>query len=405
LKEKAVEEYTPSNQEEEHDDKIELGKLSGVGGSGRDVDLATASTYNIYFRKENKEHFIITPLASPGRDRVTKCRRKLDEFDVFRDAMPKAAEENTFFVHQPALAFHHPPRTLRHGPYKFSPVICLINNSWFWRKWILQFGSQLSEPGVVDPRGVVSAQYGADKRDGKGLQAKGYQVRSWRMWGESGKAYHKRFNEERKAGKLDPISQRKALDKPLIEDVVYFSWHSPFTHKPRHYRFNYAGLEFYWKGTGTVKESRTCGWWLRFNHVKLCVRVPITVTATPSSDADGPIRRTTTWGSILTRFGTKSAGFREVCPAKFTSSMGCKKAGVLQIYDDAIHRLLLDGVVHLDDKEKRELEDSGVAAVKKLRLYEIILATAMCMVIGEWQKRETLLAIIAAAGEGGGAAG
>jgi hypothetical protein len=365
------------------------------------VDYAAASTYNIYFRKDQKEHFIITPITSPEREKAARLLKNPKDFDVFKDAMPKAAEDNTLFVHKPYLSFHHPPRTLRRGPYKHSPVICLINNSWFWRKWILQFGERLAEDGVVDPRGVLSEKHGAERKDENGLRTKGYKIRSWRLWGESGKMYHRETNEQRKAGWLATNTSDEIPGKPLVEEVVYFSWHSPFTHKTRLYRFNYDGLEFYWKGTGTVKESRTCGWWLRFHHVKLCVRIPVFATANTSENG-GLIRRTTTWGSILTRFGSKDPGFREVCLAKYTSSIGRKKAGILQIYDDALHRLLIDGVIPLDIQKKRALEDAGVVGVKKLRLYEVIIATAMCMVIGEWQKRETVWAILAAAAEGGG---
>jgi hypothetical protein len=46
-----------------------------------------------------------------------------------------------------------------------------------------------------------------------------------------------------------------------------------------------------------------------------------------------------------------------------------------------------------------------VGALKRTRLYAVIVATAMCMIIGDKQKRETLkktVEILEAAGEGGG---
>ena len=171
-----------------------------------------------------------------------------------------------------------------------------------------------------------------------------------------------------------------------------------FSHKTRLYRFEHAGLDFYWKGTGTVKETKTCGWFMRFHHLKLCVRVPIVAT----SDDSGPVKRAVSRGSILSPFRGKSAGFREVCLAKYTSSICAKKAGVLEIYDDVIHRLSLDGVIGMDSEKRRELETAGIIGVKNLRLYDIIVASAMCMMIGEWQKRMVIIAILAAGGEGGG---
>ena len=79
--------------------------------------------------------------------------------------------------------------------------------------------------------------------------------------------------------------------------------------------------------------------------------------------------------------------------------MATKKAGTLQIYDDAIHRLFVEGVMPLDVEKRQTLETAGVPGVKSLRLYEIILATAMCMIIGEWQKREAIIALISLAGD------
>jgi hypothetical protein len=358
------------------------------------IDYAASSTYNIYHRKDAKQHFIITPLVSRYRENVHP-RPKLKDQDIFRhpDRVPAGVAENSFFVHKPYVSFHHPPRTLRRGLTKDAPVVGLVHNSSFWRRWRVQFGEQLKD--VIDPRGVVPEEY----EDAKS-RTKGYKVRSWRLWGESGKAYHAQVNADRKAGIGKPPV--KPLNGPLIDEEVNFKWHSPFGRKPRHYQFTYAGAEFYWKGTGTVKEHRTCGWFMRYHHVKLCVRVPIDVISS-STDSSGPIKRTVSRG--FSRFGSKSQAFREVCLGKYTSSIFTKKAGVLHLYDDVIHRLLMDGVIALDPEQKKTLEVAGAIGVKKLRLYEIIVTTAMCMVIGEQQKRELIIALIALGGEGGSAGG
>jgi len=363
-----------------------------------DIDFAAASTYNIYHRKDEKEHFIITPVTSKYRE-YSNPRKALKNQDIFRhpDKLPKAAAQNTYYIRRPYVSFHHAPRTLRKGSTKDAPTVCLIHNSSFWRKWKIQFGADLHH--VVDPRGVVPKEYEYPAQPAQKIsRVKGYKVRSWRLWGETGKAYHRRVNDERKSGQGAQHPVEKPIRQPVIDEEVHFSWHSPFSHKTRLYRFEHAGLDFYWKGTGTVKETKTCGWFMRFHHLKLCVRVPIVAT----SDDSGPVKRAVSRGSILSPFRGKSAGFREVCLAKYTSSICAKKAGVLEIYDDVIHRLSLDGVIGMDSEKRRELETAGIIGVKNLRLYDIIVASAMCMMIGEWQKRMVIIAILAAGGEGGG---
>ena len=373
-----------------------------------DIDYAAASTYNIYHRKEGKEHFIITPVTSQYRERCNP-RKKEKPSDIFRNLqdLPLEVQGNSFFVHKPYVSFHHTPRTLRRGPTKESPAVCLVQNSWFWRRWGLQFGEKLRH--AVDPRGVIPEEYASDSignsriGDSQTTKLKGYKVRSWRLWGESGKDYHRKVNADRKAGtSSDEARLFKPLKQPLVDEEVHFWWHSPFTHKTRHYNFTYAGLEFYWKGTGTVKESRTCGFWLRFHHVKLCVRVPIVATF-DSANGNAPVKRTVTRGSFLSRFSSKNAGFREVCLAKYTSSLAATKAGTLDIYDDVLHRLMVEGVIPVaDEGTRRELEEAGPVGVKGFRLYEVIVATAMCMVIAEWQKRMLLLVLIELGGSAGG---
>ena len=363
------------------------------------VDFAAASTYNIYHRKDEKEHFIITPVTSKYRE-YSSPRKALKNQDIFRhpEKLPRTAEQNTYYIRKPYVSFHNAPRTLRKGATKDGHVVCLIHNSTFWRKWKLQFGEQLRY--AVDPRGVLPKEYDYPAQPSQNISCvKGYRVRSWRLWGETGKAYHREVNATRKAGQPASHPAEKPPKQPIVDEEIQFSWHSPFSHKTRLYRFDHAALEFYWKGTGTVKETKTCGWFMRFHHLKLCVRVPILAS---SDDASGPVKRTVSRGFS---FRSKGAAFREVCLAKYTSSICAKKAGVLDIYDDVIHRLFIDGVIPLDAQRRQDLESNGMIAVKNLRLYEVIIASAMCMVIGEWQKRATIIAILAAGGEGGGGGG
>lgn len=286
----------------------------------------------------------------------------------------------------------------------------------------MQFGELLADDRVIDSRGVISLPYGSGKTPvGAGKAIKGYKVRKWRLWGETGKQYHHYKNTRREGG--DKGSLRSNADQvhelathstrppiaadDIIDEVVYFSWISPFTHRTRDYRFQYCGIDFYWKGTGTVKEGRTCGSFLHFNHLKLVARIPLTGDGRDeekqgkSEEYIKPVRRSSR--SIL--WQRSAPTFREICIAKYTSSLGKKKAGTLQMYDEALFRLMIDHNIPSDDSKTIEL-GGDVVSVKHTRLYDIIIATTMCMVIGEWQKRQWLKKIIElAAGEAGGNAG
>jgi hypothetical protein len=313
-------------------------------------------------------------------------------FDIFESDIPKEVAANTYYVHQPFLSFHSPPRTLRHGATKTSPTICLIKNSWLWRSWKLQFGKRLADHDVVDPRGVVNLIHDAPKKEFGEKGVKGYKVRSWRLWCESGKAYHHKINAHMnwlsKASTISPPSMQSNSDKKhIIDEVIHFKWQSPFSTKTRQYQFTYAGIEFSWKGTGTVKESRTCGFMLHFNHLKLIARVPLNGSFGELKSLEAP------------QHENAAAPFRDFCLGKYTSSLGNHKAGMLDLYDPAIHRLLISYILPNND--------SNIwVDVKRTRLYDIIVSTAICMIVGEQQKRKTLRKILEiAASEGGGNAG
>ncbi|ORY13056.1 hypothetical protein BCR34DRAFT_278019 [Clohesyomyces aquaticus] len=348
-----------------------------------------------------------------------------------------AVDHGSFFLQSPYLAFHEPPRVLYTGSTKYHTPVVLIHSSLFWRTYRLQLGPSLAEPGVLDPRGVVCWRHnGGDKKALKDddHKLKGYKVRTWRLWGETGKRYVHAVKAARKAGRKegDPdilhyeteatttTTNSKTLESgisvsdsvtttkmPLTparaEEVVYLTWASPFSRDPRRYYFQYSGLEFVWKGTGTVKETRTCGFWLKYNHLKLVARLPISQDSKAESESD----------------------MMEVCLGKYTSSVAKFKCGVLELYDGAIWRLLKEfcpGTVPDDfpiedgnkkadvDSDRSEKVDEAalleqqIQSVKRTRLYQVIVATAMCMILGEKQKRETIRKIIELlASEGGGA--
>jgi len=305
-------------------------------------------------------------------------------------------------VHRPYLAFHVPPRVLYTGNTKrgTSPAV-LIHEGCFWRSYKLQVGPSIAQPGVLDPRGVVSWKHnGGDK---KALKAdehklKGYKVRTWRLWGETGKEYVHEVKRNREAGEgVDPDvpseSATELREKPcrpvIADEVVYLRWTAPLSRQTRCYHFHYRGIEFQWKGTGTVKESRRCGLFLRYNHLKLVAKLPL------AGDE-------------------KTAAQLDICLGKFTSSVAKFKSGTLELYDTAILRLCEEHLPSMltaaadpfgDGVSKLEGRDEQVLRLKKSTLYHVFVATALCMIKSEKEKRHTLLDLIAHAGEGGGGAG
>ena len=261
---------------------------------------------------------------------------------------------------------------------------------------------------MIDPRGVVAWKHnGGDKKALKAddRKLKGYKVRTWRLWGETGKEYVRAVKQNRETGKgNDPdvleAKPREAKPTPpaTADETIYLRWTSPLSLQTRRYHFNYLGLDFYWKGTGTVRESRRCGLWLRFNHLKLVAKLPLTTVKEKAPKAD------------------KEGDRLEVCLGKFTSSVASKKNGTLELFDTAILRLVEEYASSLlardpfEDEIGEVVEDGEeeickIALLKKSTLYQVIVATATCMIISEKEKRHTLLDLIAQAGEGGGGAG
>ncbi|KAK0112952.1 hypothetical protein ONS95_014668 [Cadophora gregata] len=175
-------------------------------------------------------------------------------------------ETSPYFLHLPSLYGKNPPYTLRHGGTKAAPTACLLHCSAFWRTWELEFGDILAQPGVVDGRGVVNIKYGTNK----GLDGtfQGYEVRSKRYIGESGKAWHKEqaLQEE----KIVELGQ-----KPKREEVVSLKWTAPFSFHTREYQFTWRGFDLVWKGTQTVRPSKMLFRpFLRYNNLKLVVAIP-----------------------------------------------------------------------------------------------------------------------------------
>jgi len=163
-----------------------------------------------------------------------------------------------------------------------------------------------------------------------------------------------------------PEDEKGGKNKHVTELV----WVRPFSKKCREYKFTFGEMELLWKGTGTVSATGRWKSWARYNHLKLVARMPL-VSQSPHLSSVG--------------------SFREVCLAKYTSSMKTNKSGALEVFDDAVERLWQE---HFKRKTEGKF-DYGPSTAKQSRFWDVIIATAMCMIIGEWQKRETVREIIA----------
>jgi hypothetical protein len=246
-----------------------------------------------------------------------------------------------------------------------------------------------------------------DEEKGDGRLLKGYKVRGWRLWGETGKQYVHGIREKRREGvafddpDIDvPDENGVRTAKVVADEVVYLRWVMPLSRHTRMYTFCFRGIEFQWKGTGTVSEGRKCGWLLRFCHLKLVAKVPL------SDKQKMPLS------------GVEKAGkveeMREVCLGKYTSSIAAEKSGTLEIFDKAVVRFVEDYAPTLLEKngvdgEKRDVgDDDEEDKIKKLKrgiLYQLIVATVLCMANAEKEKRHTLIDLIIGIGENAGNGG
>ncbi|KAF2739769.1 hypothetical protein EJ04DRAFT_519409 [Polyplosphaeria fusca] len=386
------------------DDLKAIRRLSTTVDNLREDEMQ--STYHVYHSRDN--HQCVSASIDPSKerwcgptikeDRAERKTRRIQRKQREDSLVPVNTTDSddssdSYYLHTPYLAFHDPPRVLFIGSTKYCEPAVLIHNSTFWHTWKLQLGPSIATPGLLDPRGVVSWRHNGG--DSQALKAddtklKGYKVRTWRLWGETGKSFVHGVKAARNTGHgpdpdilEDEIAASRTAAK--ADEVVYLKWVSPFSKDTRKYHFRFHGIDFYWKGTGTVKESRTCGWFVHFNHLKL-------VACLPQESKTGPTV--------------------EVCLGKYQSSVAVQKSGKLVIFDAAIARFMAENIPsafshsHSDEKGGHDDEVAKVTAVKRTLLHQVIVATAMCMVIGEQQKRETLRhAIALAGGEGANAGG
>ncbi|KAF2642689.1 hypothetical protein P280DRAFT_548122 [Massarina eburnea CBS 473.64] len=346
---------------------------------------APRTTYHIYKHKEMNMQ--VTRTLNFGKEshwssakrEIKKSQQEAKKKGILIEDNKKTRKE-AFYLHTPCLAFHKPPNILYSGPDESvgHPVV-LIHGNGFWTTYKLQYGKALAEDGVIDPRGVVSWKHnGGEKWDLRNddKRLKGYKVRNWRLIGETGKEYVKDVIEKRKAGiRSDPdVVDLDAVERAKADGVVYLKWQSPFSRQTRQYHFSFGGMEFYWKGTGAVKKNKWCGMFVRYNHLKLIVCIPNT--------AKEP---------------------EEVCLALYKSTVTGEKCGRLELFDAAILSLY-EGYVEPREASKLENVYKRMGLMKRSALYRIIMATALCMIGAEKEKRKLLGMILLAVAEGGAGA-
>ncbi|CAI7661500.1 unnamed protein product [Penicillium bialowiezense] len=353
------------------------------------------SVWHVY--REGFDHISVTPFLVPGKEYGGSSDDNRSYESYFQ-------KPNGYFVHLPSLLFHNPPRTLRRGHKKGDPI-CTIKLGAFWNEWIVQFSGNLKN--AIDPRGLVKWECRSNLENSTSndiREWKGYKVRTWRVWGETGAEYHRTVNARRKAIKEEvtevravtaadkckardlemgpvesengvpsgsqsqsvsentscPGSQPAAVPLPTVADEAFrLKWSSPLSIRTRTYCFEYAGIEFSWEGTRDVHYNHMWNKRLMpFNHLKLVARVP---------------------GSM-----------EETYVAQYTSSFSHDKHGQLWIFDSVVTELLertghpSKWIKQTETKERFCLDINW--DVQQTRLYDMIVATSMCMIIGERQK-------------------
>lgn len=289
-----------------------------------------------------------------------------------------------YFIHLPKLFGHEPPYTLRYGGHKLAPVAALLHPSSLWMSWKLEFGDVLKQEGVIDGRGVVNGRFGT--KNGKGGFLKGYKVGKRRWWGENGKSYWLKQKEEGFPDNVD----RGDGEKVKAEETVELKWAKLWA---RDYGFTWREFKFLWKGTRKVDNPRKAAKaFVWCNHLKLVVCLE---------------------------------GKGQMALARYVCVMGNRKAGRLEIDEDAFDGFLREFVFKKEGEASPVVDDeavleetsignqSSVTAAAEIsvsegnaktqqRLRDVIMGTMICMLITERDKRRFLLEILQEIGENAG---
>lgn len=323
------------------------------------------SEYHVYHEPEYNVR--ITPFLDKTKEFGYNSRRQSDREEAAeQDDSQRSNESNSYFLHQPKLLFHNPPRVLRRGSRRDGEPICLIYSAPPWTHWNVQFQDNL--PDILDPRGMVPYENRSRQNNttnGDGCALTGYKVRTWRVWGESGKAHHDRVNARRKMKREEGHDEVPIHEPKCADEAVRLKWSSPFL-KPRLYEFQYAGIYFSWEGTRDLPvEDELARLLLPLSHLKLVAQLP---------------------------------GGKSYILGLFSSAINRDKYGRLWIFDNMIAKLLEESGSYSSWDQYRIVEEGAVSQSEPLarttRMYELVMATSMCMIMGEWEKRMTVYLMI-----------
>ncbi|KAI9044715.1 uncharacterized protein KD926_011685 [Aspergillus affinis] len=388
------------------------------------------TTYHIYPTPQNPSHALITQHDLP---KSTSARRKLLKQNpsflsststntststtsdpIFESQSPPP---KSYYLHLPTLTFHSPPRTLRRGANKTDPPVCIIHNSPFWKRWRILTGPELL--AAIDPRGLLpyerrSCAGNKPRRDG---EVKGYRVRKWRAYGESRKGYFRKVNDERKKRKMkcgggdyDGDRDREGMWDPVCADeVLPVTWvhATPFSTRVRWYSFMYEGVQGAWKGSREIPVRKK---WARrvmpVHHLKLVVKGYGIGSGSLGKKGGGEYThqdqdQDRDYGFEKKMESEGDEEGEEVVLARYSSSLSCGKHGTLVIFDEEVRRVLGCQDLVRSRKDFACNREKGIGVVDE---YDVIVATAMCMILGEEQKRNTVLQILLALAEAAGGA-
>lgn len=139
------------------------------------------------------------------------------------------------------------------------------------------------------------------------------------------------------------------------------TWTAPFSKRTREYAFSYEGVDFVWKGTKNLpEECKLARRLMPVHHLKLVAILP----AKLAEEAE------------------------EVVVGYFICSAEADEYGTLVIENSKICDIL--GI----DKMPEDMELARVKGARPAKMHDMIMATAVCMIIGEWQKRKTAVGVL-----------
>ena len=319
-------------------------------------------------------------------------------------------EEEGYFWHQPFGLKKRKlkkVRTFRRGvSKKNSTVLAEVPDVMFWKRWDIMWRDEEDENARKLQHAATSWFIPAEQNDSN----------------NDSKEKTKR-KKKKAAPPVDPSKMTRLI------------WVSPFSRQVRQHTFTHGPITFHWKGTSTLRGEGPFKAWCRYNHLKLVAEIPL------DSPVAGSAPRSTT--SSTASAGSQSKGkaaspplplptHHELLLAHYASNATPTKPGTLTLHDDAIDVVWrafiagadattpLDGLAApLGDKQRGDVfsyERRAVvasefgcpavpgSAVKDSRFWDAIVATALCMIIGEWKKRETVRQVIQAIAGGAGSA-